>query len=165
MYRAIYHSPIGPLHLVFQNDCLINLSFSEEMAAHWVKRLLRRTLPEQRPLPRRLEQDLDDYFQGRLRHFDWQLRLVGTPFQERVWKALLEIPHGQTATYKAVGEKCGCRGYRAIGRAVGTNPIAIIVPCHRVVGRSGLGGFSGGLHIKRFLLELEGAPIPPPPQA
>jgi methylated-DNA-[protein]-cysteine S-methyltransferase len=161
MYSANYQSPLGPLYLVFRGDKLITLSFSEEGAAQWVRRMLACPLPEERPLPHRYARDLTEYFRGQRPAFDWELELIGTDFQKKVWHALLEIPYGQTATYKDIGEKCRCPGYRAIGQAVGANPIAIIVPCHRVVGGAGLGGYSGGLQIKRFLLEVEGAFDPP----
>lgn len=161
MYTGIYESPLGPLYLVFKGDKLVNLSFTREAAAEWVKRTFRRPLPEERPLPEKHARDLANYFKGRQRAFDWELELIGTELQKQVWRALLNIPFGRTATYKEIGEQCGCRGYRAVGRAVGANPIAIVVPCHRVVGWAGLGGYSGGLNIKRFLLEIEGAFSPP----
>ena len=131
------------------------------MASQWVESVFKQTLPELRALPEPLAADLHSYFRGEGKNFRCELELHGTDFQKRVWQALLEIPYGKTSTYKDIGDKCGCRGYRAVGSAVGANPIAIIVPCHRVVGVSGLGGFSGGLNIKRFLLEIEGAfPLP-----
>ena len=160
LYSAKYQSPIGTLHLIFRNERLINLSFTEESASIWMKSVLREALPDEKPLPQELARELDAYFRGKRVPLKWDLELIGTDFQRRVWGALLEIPYGTTATYKDIGEKCRCRGYRAVGNAIGANPIAIIVPCHRVVGASGLGGFSGGLNVKRFLLELEG-PLSP----
>lgn len=88
------------------------------------------------------------------------LDLNGTPFQRRVWQALQAIPYGQTCTYAQLAERIGAGrgGSRAVGGANGRNPVAIIVPCHRVVAAGGgLGGYTGGLHRKRFLLHLEGA--------
>ena len=110
------------------------------------------------PFPRNWR-ELDAYFRGNV-PLKWDLELIGTDFQRRVWghslKSLWNNSHIQR-----YWRKCRCRGYRAVGNAIGANPIAIIVPCHRVVGASGLGGFSGGLNVKRFLLELEGALSPP----
>jgi methylated-DNA-[protein]-cysteine S-methyltransferase len=84
----------------------------------------------------------------------------GTPFQQEVWRALLEIPCGETRTYGQVAAQIGRpRASRAVGQAVGANPLPIVVPCHRVVGSDGLGGFGGGLALKKRLLALEGAPV------
>ncbi len=101
---------------------------------------------------------LEAYFAGRLRVFDLPLAPKGTPFQERVWKALLDVPYGETASYgeiaAAVGNPKACR---AVGMANGKNPIAVIIPCHRIIGASGhLTGYGSGLEIKAGLLELEG---------
>ncbi len=103
------------------------------------------------------EHQLDLYFSGDLKSFNVPLDLVGTDFQKRVWKQLLKIPYGKTKSYKdiatAIGDPKACR---AVGTANGKNPICIVVPCHRVIAASGtLGGYSGGLHIKEKLLEIE----------
>ena len=103
--------------------------------------------------------ELDAYFQGRRRTFAVPLAPAGTPFQQRVWAELREIPFGATASYGEIAARIGNpRACRAVGMANHRNPIAILIPCHRVVGRSGsLVGYAGGLDIKRALLELEGA--------
>jgi len=104
---------------------------------------------------------LTAYFAGELREFALPLRLDGTPFQTRVWQALLEIPYGVTLSYSGLAARVGRPGAaQATGRAVGQNPVAILVPCHRVVGGDGgLTGYAGGLAAKRLLLSLEaGAP-------
>jgi methylated-DNA-[protein]-cysteine S-methyltransferase len=100
---------------------------------------------------------LDAYFAGELTAFDVALELVGTEFQRRVWRALLTIPYGHTRSYGEIAEQIGAPGAaRAVGLANGHNPIAIVVPCHRVIGANGsLTGFGGGLGRKRILLELE----------
>lgn len=103
---------------------------------------------------------LDDYFAGRRDAFDLPLDMAGgTPFQQSVWQALRTIARGQTISYRALGERAGCPGaVRAVGAAVGRNPLSIVVPCHRVVGADGsLTGYAGGLERKRTLLQLEGA--------
>lgn len=103
---------------------------------------------------------LDDYFAGRRAAFDLPLDVAGgTPFQQSVWKALRTIARGQTISYRALGERAGCpAAVRAVGAAVGRNPLSIVVPCHRVVGADGsLTGYAGGLERKRALLRLEGA--------
>ena len=99
-----------------------------------------------------------EYFEGTRRDFTLPLCLNGRAFEMRVWKALLKIPYGETHSYGEIAAACGNRkAARAVGQAVHRNPLPIIVPCHRVVGASNLGGYAGGSAIKRFLLRLEGA--------
>ena len=101
---------------------------------------------------------LVEWSEGRRKRFEVALDLRGTPFQLRCWSELLQIPYGCTRTYGELAARLGHPGAsRAVGSANGTNPIPILVPCHRVVARSGLGGFGGGLELKRRMLELEGA--------
>ena len=110
------------------------------------------------PLLAETERQLRGYFARRLRRFDLPLRARGTPFQHRVWALMRDIPYGETATYGGMAMALGS-GPRAVGTACGRNPLPIIVPCHRVLGRGGSeGGFSGGqgLPTKRQLLALEG---------
>jgi AraC family transcriptional regulator of adaptative response/methylated-DNA-[protein]-cysteine methyltransferase len=105
----------------------------------------------------RLKAQLQEYFRGELREFDLPLDLAGTPWQRKVWSALLEIPYGSTTSYGALAARLGKPGgSRAVGRANGENYVAIVVPCHRVVqADGGLRGYGGGLHRKRWLLDLE----------
>ena len=100
---------------------------------------------------------LDAYFAGRRKMFELPLGLEGTPFQLRVWSALLEIPFGETRSYGQLAKAIGIQSaMRAVGAANGRNPIAIVVPCHRVIGANGsLTGFGGGLDRKKLLLSLE----------
>ncbi len=101
--------------------------------------------------------ELDEYFEGRRKSIDVPYQLVGTEFQIRVWHALCEIPYGATKTYFGIAEKIGNRNsVRAVAQAIGANPIALVVPCHRVIGADGsLTGFAGGLEAKKMLLQLE----------
>ena len=117
------------------------------------------TVPGDHPHLARLGDQLQDYFAGRLREFTVPLVLAGTTFQEEVWRELSRIPYGTVTSYQALARAIGRpRARRAVGRANGSNRIAIVVPCHRVVGRDGsLTGYGGGLWRKRRLLELEGA--------
>jgi O-6-methylguanine DNA methyltransferase len=103
--------------------------------------------------------ELKEYFAGQRREFSFSLDLRGTPFQVKCWRALLEIPYGETRTYADIARAVGRpKGFRAVGMANNRNPIAIVVPCHRVIASDGtLCGYGGGLDIKRKLLELEGA--------
>lgn len=101
---------------------------------------------------------LDEYFSGRRTRFELRLAPKGTPFQQAVWQALVDIPYGQTTSYSALAAKIGRpQAIRAVGTANGANPIAVIVPCHRVIGANGsLTGYAGGLPRKSLLLKLEG---------
>lgn len=116
--------------------------------------------PERRPgdrgLRRAVEQ-LEEYFAGSRRAFDLAIKLLGTEFQLRVWRALEQIPYGKTWSYGEVAQAAGVpAGARAVGQACGANPVAIVVPCHRVIRSDGsLGGFGGGPRFKQFLLDLE----------
>jgi methylated-DNA-[protein]-cysteine S-methyltransferase len=102
---------------------------------------------------------MDDYFAGKRRSFDLALDLRGTDFRKRCWSELLRIPYGETRSYAQIARAVGNpNGFRAVGQANHYNPIAIIVPCHRVLaGGRNLGGYGGGLPTKAFLLRLEGA--------
>jgi len=110
---------------------------------------------------RGVTQALEGYARGERRDLDLSLDLRGTPFQRSVWAELLRIPFGATRTYAEIARRLGKpNASRAVGAANGANPIPIVVPCHRVVGRGGLCGFGGGLDLKRRLLALEGALLP-----
>lgn len=102
---------------------------------------------------------MDAYFRGKLRDFTGKLELIGTPFQKDCWEALLQIPYGATCSYADIARAIGRpKAFRAVGLANHVNPVAIIVPCHRVVGANGLlTGYGGGLNTKEKLLRLEGA--------
>ncbi len=106
---------------------------------------------------------LDLYFQGRLKRFDLRLAPRGTAFQQEVWQALQAIPYGKTTSYSELAERIGNpKAVRAVGTANGANPISIIIPCHRVIGRDGsLTGYAGGLSRKALLLKLEGVKLQP----
>jgi methylated-DNA-[protein]-cysteine S-methyltransferase len=115
--------------------------------------------PDAAPLPE-VRRQLTEYFAGRRRTFSLPLAPRGTAFERRVWQELAAIPCGETRSYaevaRAIGHPDACR---AVGRANGRNPIAVVIPCHRVIGSDGsLTGYGGGLPLKRFLLDLEGAP-------
>ena len=120
------------------------------------ERLKARVLPDDEPNERALE-ELHEYLRGERRAFDVPVDLRGTPFQMGVWDALCEIPYGETCTYGEIAATVGRpKATRAVGQAVGANPIPIVIPCHRVIGTTGsLVGFAGGLPLKERLLVLE----------
>jgi len=114
------------------------------------------------PLPSALKKELDLYFSGRLREFKFPLHILGgTAFERKVWDCLLQIPYGETRSYAWVAREIrNPKAQRAVGRANGKNRIPIVIPCHRVISSDGaLGGYSGGLPIKKALLQVEGIQI------
>jgi AraC family transcriptional regulator of adaptative response/methylated-DNA-[protein]-cysteine methyltransferase len=121
------------------------------------RRLRLPIVPGENEIIENLRSEIDRYFSGRLKRFSVPLEYPGTEFQVRVWKALLAIPHGETRSYEDVARAIGNPGaVRAVGHANGLNRIAILIPCHRVVNKSGeLGGYGGGLWRKKRLLALE----------
>lgn len=151
LYYSTMPSPIGTLTLLASANGLVAIYMESHVVskhANWFEddHALEET---------RLQ--LESYFAGQRREFDLPLDLIGTPFQLRVWHALREIPFGETMTYGEQARKIGnSAASRAVGMANGKNPVSIIVPCHRVIGKNGaLTGFGGGLERKRFLLDLE----------
>ena len=145
---AIYHAPVGELVITYQDGAVIARKRADATA-----------LPEDAPnaLTEAVCQQLDEYFAGTRTAFDFPLRLQGTPFQEKVWAALRDIPYGETRSYQQIAQAIGQpKACRAVGMANHRNPIYIVVPCHRVVGANGaLTGYGGGLDMKKALLELE----------
>lgn len=146
-------SPVGPLLIAGNGETLTRIHFQAGPRAcrpdpHWIA--------DAAPLSA-AEEQIEAYFAGTRRTFDLALALAGTPFQRTVWQALREIPYGETCAYGALARRIGSpKGARAVGLANGSNPLPIVVPCHRVIGADGsLTGFGGGTEIKRQLLELE----------
>jgi methylated-DNA-[protein]-cysteine S-methyltransferase len=155
LYWHEFDSPAGRLLLAGDGDSLIQVCFQSgprptQAANDWVA--------DAKPF-RLVIRQLGEYFAGERRRFDLPLAPRGTEFQRRVWRALREIPYGQTISYGELARRIGNPSApRAVGLANGANPLPIIVPCHRVIGADGsLTGFGGGLPIKRKLLALEGA--------
>ncbi|MDR3468167.1 MAG: methylated-DNA--[protein]-cysteine S-methyltransferase [Xanthobacteraceae bacterium] len=149
-------SPVGTLKLVASERGLAAIVWADEDPAR--VRLGPATEDRAHPLLREAQRQLAEYFRGERRTFALQLDFVGTAFQKKVWRELLRIPYGQTQSYSAIAGRLGNAGAsRAVGAANGKNPIAIVAPCHRLIGASGaLRGYAGGLAAKRRLLELEG---------
>lgn len=158
LYTATYNSPMGSIVIESDGEALTGLRFSNEQAC------VASTTQEKAPneaataLPIILEtiQWLDDYFAGKRPCDVPRLNPQGSAFQQRVLQALLTIPYGQTVSYGELARMVGCKSAQAVGQAVGANPIALIIPCHRVIAANGqLGGYAYGTEIKKQLLELE----------
>ncbi|WP_433016196.1 methylated-DNA--[protein]-cysteine S-methyltransferase [Kribbella sp. CA-294648] len=156
--HAIVSTRLGDLTLVASGNAVIGVYFPH----HWVKPTTA-TLGEQTtndPLLTDAARQLDQYFAGERDTFDLPIeRRGGDAFQQQVWALLDEIPRGETTTYGELAERLGDRQLaQLVGKAVGSNPLSVIVPCHRVVGKNGkLTGYAGGLQRKQFLLDLEEA--------
>ena len=141
-YTSVYETDIGKISIVSDGQFDFGENEGEMLSC---------------PLNDQVALDLDHYFRGKLRQFEVPLNPIGTLFQRQVWKALQTIPYGETRSYKQLAELIGNpKACRAVGMANNRNPIAIIIPCHRVIGADGkLVGYGGGLPIKEYLLELE----------
>jgi len=161
-YTTTIASPVGSLMLVSDGSALTALLFADEHGAR-LEDALRASgnivaSDEAVPLPE-ARRELAEYFAGRRRVFAIPLALRGTPFQKRVWEALRRIPYGATTSYREIARAVGSpAAMRAVGAANGSNRLAIVVPCHRVIGADGtLTGYGGGLARKHALLDLEAA--------
>ena len=146
LFEDVYSSPLGPIKLQSNATHLLSVKFSDELITSKTNALLQRCIKQ-----------FDEYFTGKRQSFDLPLAPPGTSFQQSVWRHLIQIDYGDTRSYSDIAAALGCEGAaRAIGSANRANPIAIIIPCHRIIGRNGsLTGYAGGIERKRALLALE----------
>lgn len=147
MEPSTYSSPCGLLYLGVRQGCICLCDWNPRPGPY----------DDDPCLLTRLRSQLDAYFRGDLRTFTLTLLPAGTPFQQRVWEAVRQVPYGRTISYGQLAERMGYpTAVRAVARAVGANPVAILIPCHRIIGSRGqLTGYAGGLTAKRFLLSME----------
>ena len=161
MKTAIVPSPLGEILLAAEDGALCGLWFVGQK--YEGAGLTAGSTPgpvSADPVLKKAQAWLESYFDGANPEIGFPLAPRGTAFQRRVWAALTDIPHGQTRSYGALAERLGCRSARAVGTAVGRNPISVLIPCHRVLGANGsLTGYAGGLERKRALLRLEGVKL------
>lgn len=150
MYQYSYETCIGKIFIAEENGELTNISFKDLGKEE-----------KETPLIKRTYNEISEYFEGKRKTFDIPLSESGTGFQKKVWQELKKIPYGQIRTYKDIAKATGNeKACRAVGMANNKNPIAIIIPCHRVIGSNGdLTGYAGGLGIKTKLLAIEGVSI------
>lgn len=146
MVETIYDSPVGRLYIGTDEGTLRCLSFSSLHCESGCSEVARRTIEQ-----------LEEYFEGQRTQFDLPIKMDGTDFQKKCWEALMKIGYGKTVTYAEEARMIGSpKALRAVGMANHRNPIAIVVPCHRVVASGGkIGGYGGGIEVKRRLLEME----------
>lgn len=146
MYQYSYDTVIGEICIAEKDNCICNVSFETLNYTKKETHLIKKTYSQ-----------LKEYFAGKRKCFDIPISANGTEFQTKVWKKLQKIPYGKTATYKEIAKNIGNKNAsRAVGMANNKNPIAIIIPCHRVIGTKGdLTGYAGGIKLKKYLLDLE----------
>ena len=147
LYQSKYNSPIGELYITADDEALLSVSFSAETIKNNLQnKIIKDTIKQ-----------LDEYFLGRRKNFDLPICPKGSDFQKLVWSELLKIPYGELKTYKDIAISIGNpNASRAVGNANNKNPIAIIIPCHRVIGSNGnLTGYAGGLDKKQKLIKFE----------
>jgi len=148
LFNKIINSKVGYLHLIANDNALLSISFTNNK--HFVKENTNYIIEE-------TVTQLNEYFEGKRKYFTIKLSPKGTDFQKQVWNELLNIPYGKTASYSDIAIAIGNpKAVRAIGNANNKNPIPIIIPCHRIIGKNRkLIGYAGGLDIKKALLNLE----------
>ena len=149
IYSTTYASPLGTIFIESDGDALTDLRFADKPKCSEANE---KTIP----IIADVRTWLDDYFGGKQPRNVLRHNPQGTDFQRKVWQALLTIPYGQTKTYGEIAKMVGCRSAQAVGQAISRNPIALIIPCHRVVGAHGaLGGYAFGIERKEKLIQLE----------
>lgn len=165
LYYSRMSSPVGPLLIGVSNSALVALEFDRGLPQMVAGQPV--AWEESDKQTKTVRTQLNEYFAGHRRGFDLELDLRGTEFRKRCWNELLRIPYGTTRSYAEIARAVGNpNGFRAVGQANHYNPIAIIVPCHRVLAAGCyLGGYGGGLPVKAFLLRLEGAAFHEEPNA
>lgn len=167
-YYGEVESPVGLITIVASDEgiCRIDFGNKEQLSSKhmtWKKRYgLDIEMIQDQSKISKAKRELAEYFVGTRENFTVDFHYFGTPFQQKVWKALYDhIPYGKTKSYKEIAHAIGSpKAVRAVGGAVNKNPLSIIVPCHRVIGTDGtLVGYAGGLNTKKHLLKLEKAPV------
>jgi AraC family transcriptional regulator of adaptative response/methylated-DNA-[protein]-cysteine methyltransferase len=162
LLTSLLETPLGPMLAVVNGHSVCQLEFADRRGleasyAEMRRRFALPVAPGNNPIMEQLRAELGEYFGGTRRDFSVEPALVGTAFQQKVWRALRRIPFGQAASYEDVARQLGARSaVRAVAQANGANRLYLLVPCHRVIGKDGtLTGYGGGLWRKRLLLELE----------
>ena len=147
----IYSSPIGYLDIVESEGAITNIDISGKINTSLYHLRLTSVISQ-------AVKELDEYFKGKRKYFDVPISPSGSEFQWKVWQELLKIPYGEKRSYLSIAKEVGTpKGSRAVGQSIGKNPILILIPCHRVLGKdNSITGFSAGIKVKEFLLDLEG---------
>lgn len=148
VFKHVYKSPVGNVIILIEEDFLTSLSFLENTKNINITK---------NPIKfKHIVAQLDEYFYEGRKSFELDYKLKSTNFREKIFTLMSKIPYGKTISYADLAKQAGKPlAYRAVGTACGKNPLPLIIPCHRVISQQGLGGFTGGLKIKKFLLNLE----------
>ncbi|MBR1907402.1 methylated-DNA--[bacterium] len=143
MKKFYYNSPIGTIEITSENNNIISIIFTDKKISSSDNS--------------NVTKQFDEYFKGKRKNFDLKIKPKGTEFRQKVWRELTKIPYGQTKTYKEIAEAIGCKNaQRAVGQACNKNPLAIVIPCHRILSKSNsLTGYAFGIDKKEYLLNLE----------
>lgn len=146
-YISYFYGPLGLIEIKGDNNCINSINFVKKTKKKYLENKITINAKNQ----------LSQYFNKKRKKFDFKLNSKGTPFQKRVWKELQKISYGKLSTYSDVAKKIGVpKGSRAVGQAINKNPVGIVIPCHRVIGKNGaLTGYASGLNKKLSLLKLE----------
>ncbi|WP_043930880.1 methylated-DNA--[protein]-cysteine S-methyltransferase [Bacillus sp. EB01] len=161
IYWSVFKNSQWPLHIAASEKGLCYVGSPgegfKELEAWVLKHRSKAQLVENEEFLKPYFTELNDYLEGSVTSFNFPVDTMGTPFQESIWAALKEIPYGRTVTYSDIANIIGKpAAVRAVGSAIGANPVMITIPCHRVIGKNGaLTGFRGGIEMKKFLLEHE----------
>ena len=145
--QTTFSSPLGMLEITEEDGALVSILFVSSSIP---------PTPPSSPLLSKAKKEMEEYFRGKRSSFTLPLSPKGTPFQKKVWEITSTIGYGETKSYGEIAEIMGSKAYRAIGSALGANPLPIVIPCHRVKAKASIGGYSGGLDKKRILLSIEG---------
>jgi methylated-DNA-[protein]-cysteine S-methyltransferase len=161
LYLKEMNTKLGRLRIICDDDFIIRLMFENDNLEQETAKLKNTfcgvTLCGENKLTSVCVDELQGYLDGRLRTFSVKPKFYGTVFDLTVWQGLMGIEYGKTVAYSALAASCGVRGARAVGGAVGRNPVPVIAPCHRVIrSDGGLGGFTGGIQNKQILMTIEG---------
>lgn len=150
IFEAYYNSPLGVIKITADSKGITKIDFTNKKKIDKQSEISNEILLE-------CIKQLDEYFQNKRQKFELKLNLHGTDFQKKVWRELLKIPFGKTSSYGEIARRIkNPKAIRAVGQAVGKNPISIVIPCHRIIGSDGsLTGYAGGLWRKEWLLKLE----------
>ncbi len=163
LYCTSFETTIGIIYIASSEKGICKISLTLESADEfkaWIKKHFgEHEIVESKKENREAIEQIKLYLARRLKKFSLKINLIGTEFQKKVWREVMKIPYGKTTTYAILAEKINKpNAYRAVANALGANPLPIIIPCHRVIASDGsLGGYTGGVKIKEFLLGLEGA--------
>lgn len=156
--RCYYQSPVGVLYIEEEQGAITGIGLAKGKIGEDEKNIHKISDETESELMTEAKRQLTEYFQRKRKTFELPLAPAGTEFQKKVWAALCTVPYGTTCSYKEIAAKIeNPKGCQAVGQANGKNPILIVIPCHRVICADGtLGGYSGGIKVKKYLLRLEG---------